>query len=341
MNRKLVLTIAVVFALFTSTPAWAWGEIGHLVVALVASKLVKNPQLKKFLKTRGNLLGHVANIPDIYWRGILEAGPVGAGAHFINPHPPETDLAKIPLSWKKFVRLAKQPEQQVASELGSLWWRADQFYRRGVADARAAAATAPDSQESKDAITQMLIDMGLMAHFTGDASMPFHNTTDYDGYEAGHGGIHSYYEELVVEALGLGLSQQVLDRARGVRTFPRRGTLLERIRALSLHVARQIPKLLKLDRITAPSDQETKTFAKRPSAEDAAGDFGPYIIDQLARSAVLTAQLWDEMYAAGGSPDLTQYKHGPYPLEPPYVAPDYLSPDASGACPLAPLAAHR
>jgi hypothetical protein len=233
-------------------------------------------------------------------------------------------------------------ESEVASNLGSLWWRADQFLRRGTADARKASAAAPATPEANDAIGQMLVDMGLLAHFTGDASMPFHNDSDYDGWKSGHGGIHVYYEQQLLESMGLGLPQKVLDRAQALlsgKAGPppmRGGTLLERMKALSSYVVGQIPAILKLDRVTKPSDAEKKVAAERRSADAAIADFENYIVDQLARSALLTAQAWDELYEKGGAPDLTHYRRGAYPLAPPYVPPDYLP--EMGPCPVAELA---
>ena len=43
---------------------------------------------------------------------------------------------------------------------------------------------------------QMLTNMGVMGHFVGDLGQPFHNTTDHDGYAAGHGGIHARWPAL-------------------------------------------------------------------------------------------------------------------------------------------------
>ncbi len=52
----------------------------------------------------------------------------------------------------------------------------------------------PGSKEFKTDIQDALVYGGLMAHFVGDASQPYHNTIDHDGYAAGEGGIHSYFE---------------------------------------------------------------------------------------------------------------------------------------------------
>lgn len=95
----------------------------------------------------------------------------------------------------------------IPTEFGSVWWRVDQFVRRiaGLEKNFAVAKPPTNGKEEQDnelaynkLAFQMVIDMGLMGHFVGDTSQPFHTTADYDGYVAGHGGIHAYFEDTAV-----------------------------------------------------------------------------------------------------------------------------------------------
>lgn len=327
MKRNALKLLLLAFSFYPASAAFAWGEIGHFIIALVASKMVQNPELKAFLKNHGLKLGHVANIPDISWRQIPNNDKEGENSHFINNG--QIPLKDIPTDWNKLVEKVKKTSSETAIEHGSLWWRADQFQRLAGQNVQQVGANKPPSPAYDKAVFDMITNMGLLAHFVGDASMPWHNTNDYNGWQNGHGGIHGYYEEELVEALGLGLADKIRKRVielQKEQTGPG-GTLLEEMKALSLFSSAQLPELLALDKVSKPSDAtdpKNKIKAERPAAEKTVGKFGPFIIDQLARSAVLLAKSWDQIYERNGKPDLTAYHSYEYPLAPAYVPVDYL-----------------
>jgi hypothetical protein len=76
-----------------------------------------------------------------------------------------------------------------------------------VKDQMAADKEAIDKQkdEINHSLRNMLIAMGLMGHFVGDAGQPFHNSADYNGKLSGHYGIHSYYESKIVDQIDAAL----------------------------------------------------------------------------------------------------------------------------------------
>ncbi|MGE4105650.1 MAG: hypothetical protein AB7F66_00425 [Bacteriovoracia bacterium] len=55
---------------------------------------------------------------------------------------------------------------------------------------------------------------GILAHFIGDQTQPYHPTADYDGWVTGNGGIHAYFEASVVQALDEALNYDVLATAQ-------------------------------------------------------------------------------------------------------------------------------
>ncbi|MSP17937.1 MAG: hypothetical protein EXR74_00005, partial [Bdellovibrionales bacterium] len=99
--------------------------------------------------------------------------------------------------------------------------RAEQFYQRAVQGVRLAkAAEFPDKNQLKEiahpynqGIFEFIVNVSLLGHYVGDASMPYHNTIDYDGWEKGRGGIHAYYESFSVEAMGLDLENLVCEQS--------------------------------------------------------------------------------------------------------------------------------
>jgi len=333
--KRFALSL-LVFGL--SNVGFGWGERGHHVLCEVATRLVTNTDLAQFLQGRGHQAGHVCNIPDINWRNLPSQTKAGENSHFMNPEALGYTIATVPVVFADIATAKNLPKDQVAIDLGSMWWRADQFWRRAKADAEAAKLAAlPTPAEQQDnahpynqAVYNFFTDLYLMGHFAGDASMPYHNSTDYDGWAKGRGGIHSFYESTCVSAQGLDLAQAVFKVAEPMRAQASPWTnAVDKIRALSVQAVADTATLESLDVILAPSVQATKTYAKRPSAADAAVRFRPLIVEELARSAALLAEMWDAAYEAGGKPNLKAYRSYRYPLAPDYVPVDYTASTAS------------
>jgi hypothetical protein len=60
----------------------------------------------------------------------------------------------------------------------------------------------------------MLIAMGIMGHFVGDAGQPYHNSANFNGQKDGHFGIHSYYESELVDEIPASLQSEVYASAK-------------------------------------------------------------------------------------------------------------------------------
>jgi hypothetical protein len=176
--------------------------------------------------------------------------------------------------------------------------------------------------------------MGLMGHFVGDSSMPLHNTSDYDGWKANHGGLHSYYEGAIVEALPDTLTAEVSAQALKLvkaRKPAGAATIADWIKSLSVISNKEVASVYAADKMETPSaveigpdGKEKRTYGKRVDADKAYPAFKKLIISELARSAASLAQMWDQMYVEAGRPDLTKYKSYRYPLQPDFVAMDYM-----------------
>jgi hypothetical protein len=328
--KRLILCLILV----SSHYAFAWGERGHHVLCEAATRLVKNPDLAQFLQGRGHQAGHVCNIPDFHWRNLPSQTKVGENSHFLDPENLGYTVATLPTNFSDIATAKGLTKVQVAIDLGSLWWRADQFFRRAKTAAEAARLAplpAPADAQNHEhpynkAVYQFFTDLYLMGHFAGDASMPYHNTADYDGWKKGRGGIHSFYESACVSALGLNLTAEVHQAAEALRQQAVPWTnAIDRIRAVSLHSVQDMAVLDSLDVILAPSVESNKTYAKRPPVAEAAARFEPLITEELARSALLLSEMWDAAYEAGGKPNLKAYRSYQYPMSPDYVPVDYTS----------------
>lgn len=341
--------ILILSTLFCSQ-SWSWGGRGHHAICEAAVFLVKSPSLKEFLLNKPQIVGHLCNVPDTYWKSLpSDIRKIGDSAHYVNPEKIGLKPAEVPTDYKKIIETytgkpSKENEAKtlfsVPEELGSNWWRADQFYRLSVEAGKKIKAAKPpkDSKEERDddhpynqAFFNMLVYMGLMGHFVGDNSQPFHNTSDYDGYSANHGGIHAYYEDSIVAQLGPNLTDQIVKKARAWKSqkFTEQKSVVENMRALASISISEVREVYKLDPILKPSfikierGMSLKTAAQRRPASDAVGKMSPLVIKQMARASYLLAHLWDEIYNQAGEPPVKSYKSYRYPFTPDFVAPDY------------------
>ena len=81
---RLLLHIFIFITVFSSL-SFAWGGRGHYTICDVATNLVKNEDLKKFLTFRPHVMGHLCNIPDVYWKSLpSEITKDGNAAHFVD-----------------------------------------------------------------------------------------------------------------------------------------------------------------------------------------------------------------------------------------------------------------
>lgn len=343
----------LVLILMASSNAIAWGGRGHHTICSASAFLVREEGLKEFLRSRPQIMGHLCNIPDIYWKGLgSDVSKVGNPAHFIDIEVTGLKLKDIPTDYKQIVsQFTGKPNAfmkdktifSVPTEFGSLWWRADQFMRRasGLETEWKTAALPANSKEEQDenqafnkATYYFILNLGLMGHFVGDASQPFHGTADYDGYAAGHGGIHAYFEEAGVSILGGDLEAKVIKAAKKLQNkmpaYLKQKTTVEKMKGLTELSYADIPLILAADPIKKPSSMksekgmELRTAAERADIKTVSAKFEPLVIQGLSRSAVLLAQLWDEAYVAVGRPNLSAYKSYKYPFTPEFVAPDYF-----------------
>ena len=353
---KFIATI-LLFTAF-SQKSFAWGERGHHEICVVATHLVKSSELRKFLTSRSHTMGHLCNVPDIHWRQLGEKGKSGTSTHFIDidalPLTPENtplDLNKIISQYDGHYNKVLNKKINIMNDYGTLWWRYDQFYRLALAAGKQSAQDAEvlkaikvkpalakdteiDRKDFNKAVLQMITYMGIMGHFIADASQPYHNTADYDGWHSQHGGIHAYYESDVVNAFPTGFEDRLL---RAAKIFEKSKdwksmkdkTPIEIIKKVSTMAYKDLGEIKKLDKVIASSAQITeegrksKLPARRKPAEETAKSFERLVTKQAAWSAVALAATWDRIYKESGSFDLVLYKSYDYPLAPEFVAPDY------------------
>ncbi len=329
----------------------AWGGRGHSAICEAAVFLVKNPNLKEYLQNKPQMMGHLCNIPDTYWRSLSdESRKYGDPTHFIDIEILGLKINEIPADYKKIVASYTGSENKfrdgskifsVPTEFGSIWWRADQFYRLALEDGKKLKnATVPkgvkeEQNEDLDynkSFFNMIINLGLMGHFVGDVGQPYHNTSDYDGYAANHGGIHAYFEDSSVAYFGPDLVARITKKASSLKSpkFLKPDSVIEKMRALSEISSLEIKSINKVDPVIKPSvlriekGLSLRTPAERQPASVGFKRFEKLIVEEMARSSLLLAHLWDKAFIEAGEPTTKAYKSYKYPLTVDFVMPDYF-----------------
>lgn len=317
--------------------AQAWGSRGHLIICESAIELVKNKTLKTYLRHKTQGLTYLCNVPDIHWKNLAEA-EVGYSTHFFEPDAIGLNFMNIPLDFSSFSKMANSkhnlftgnPVFSAAKELGTSWWRANQFYSLALEAGKRAKQKQEVEKDDED-LFQFWSNLGLLGHFVADNAQPFHTTGNYDGWQNGHGGIHSFYEtdlidELSIKEYSLLLSlQEKIKKDLGLDKKP---ALLEAMRTLSQISHDDLEVIFSLDPIITPSTlqiekgMEIKKPATRKSPVIALQKFKPLLIKHLARAAVLLAYAWDLIYVESGNPPIDKDKSYRFPHQYPFIAPD-------------------
>lgn len=295
-------------------------------------------------------LGHLCNIPDIHWKSLgSETSDLGNPSHYIDPEIIGLKITEIPLELKTIVDKYTGSENQfkgknkifsIPQEMGTLWWRADQFFRL-IVDLKNVypnALSPKNSKEEQDeklpynqSVYQMIVYMGLLGHFVGDASQPFHTTADFDGYAAGHGGIHSYYEEQIISHFGADFEKLIVDKAKTIKDKKlTEGSPLQIMQYLTSLSNKDRDTVLKLDPMIKKSEvksekgMDIRTAAVRKPTEAGYSALKDLVILHMARSAFVLAHLWDEGYHDAGSISLQNYRSYRFPHTPDFIPPDYI-----------------
>lgn len=360
---SLLLTLLVSAS---SSTALAWGERGHDLVARVAARLVAQrggAAVAKPFVEKEHMLGHLANVPDIVWRSAgkeIEAqnGPthyidveyfdltptfaeMPANAAVLLQHM--KDLCAKPI--KDYVCPADKPDQVQVSQAGTAPFRVRQFFnlmKDGFARAKAAPAGKDGDAERDAGIDAALLAGGILAHFVGDLGNPLHTTRDYNGYERGQGGLHSYFESEAVNALDLTFDSEMHKAAQQGPSLARLTKMvpaaeqktfgsdpLKVANALILDSFSRLGNVFELDRKQAvtklgSSEHGMKLKAERRPATATAKFFRPLLVERTATAADALAHLWLEAWEQAGKPDLSGYGSWNYPTTPQFIPPDYL-----------------
>jgi hypothetical protein len=200
MRVIIVLTCALL-AFLPASPR-AWGMDVHRLVTARALDGLPTPLRAFFAPERAFVVEHSVD-PDL-WRIVGLRGELGAEDpnHFLDiddldePAP----FTGVPRDWAAF--LARYGEAR-ATRAGRLPWRMTDIYGRLV-DSFKGIGTGTSAYATSN--TRYL--SAVIAHYMGDAFVPFHAVANYDGQLTNQRGVHARFETELVKRYWARLPQR-------------------------------------------------------------------------------------------------------------------------------------
>lgn len=274
MSKFFYFSAGLSFIIFSlcilPNSAQGWWVEGHSRIADAASKILP-PELPAFFRTAGKDLGHLAGDPD-RWKNkdlpFLRAAE--SPEHFLDLE--YLDDSPLPEDRYKMLDLLRDKKRK-ATIVGMLPFAIIESHDR-LACAFQDHRAAPEDPIIR---AKCIIQAGILAHYTGDCSMPLHTTKDYDGKPDGNGGykqrgIHARLDAFPERH---GISAEELARNLKLAEFK---NLMDRVMDEIQHSHQHVPRAYELD--------ESGAFEK-PTAESR-----DFVLARCRRGVRFTAELW-------------------------------------------------
>lgn len=305
--------LAVILAFIKPSTTMAWGKIGHDLSARIAAHLLTEATSKTFFKSHAMDLGYYCNVPDIIWKknhyhvewtnhfmdleifdrefkSRIEAGK-------LSPKDNPFDISRTDFDTKY---------SSIPQEAGRGYWRIRELEKRLKVTADLLKQKDVLKEERHRLQLEWLITAGIMGHYISDLAQPLHVSENYDGEKTDQKGIHSFFEDTLVDQLWPSIDMQAYkeaDRLWEKEHGAMAGkSTLALIRELAESSNKQIEEILRLDKKTSRED-----------IKKAAEVFRPIIIKRIASGAVYMAEIWrrytnwvpnnEKFYAFSGTPE--------------------------------------
>jgi hypothetical protein len=171
--RLAILTFAVLAA--SLTPGLAWGPQGHTIITEHGIALLP-AQIAPFYAANQRCIVALSMLPDEWRETHRETGP----EHYC-------DLDKLDIPPFDKLRASREEVEKLFGkdkvlEMGVLPWVVQDRFGKLVA-----------ALKSKDA-QSVVVQSALLAHYVGDAHVPFHASKHWDGCKPEHKGLHFRWE---------------------------------------------------------------------------------------------------------------------------------------------------
>lgn len=207
-------------------------------------------------------------------------------------------------------------------------------------------------QTRLEAISAALAIGGVMGHFVGDLTQPYHTTVNYDGWATGNGKAHEYFESNVVDGLDLSIENEVYTLAKSPSLkhiieknievdWKTKGAASSFSLALAANSWSRLDEAIRVDKkyaiIQAITTKESSASQQKgpkselppvrhsASSEKVMRAFTPLLLERLAIGSRALAIIWYQAWIEGGKPNLADVRPTsiPYLLDVPFLWPTY------------------
>lgn len=291
--------------------AHAWGKRGHAIVCETAANLAAADAKTYFLALHSFDLGYYCNVPDLVWKKPATYQKE-KNNHFLDLEIFERELgAKANEAYSLDRQTFDKTYPNVKEEAGRSYWRVRELEVTLAAITKTLKQGVPDRDKRHHAQLGWLTTAGAIGHYVGDLVQPLHVTENYDGQMTDQKGIHSFYEEAIVDELSRTPTPNALaadvgrEAAKGLADYRKRVakfSTLDLLQDLAKNSIAEMPKLLATDKKTGRKDLAKAANAHREQ-----------IVTRLAIGARTLAELWsrhtgmefdeNKFYSFDGAPE--------------------------------------
>lgn len=181
MKTSSIITGLTAFAFLVAAtcPALGWGPEAHTLITQHAIAMLPD-EIKPFYRINERYVAALVTLPDDWRETHKDTGP----QHFF-----DLDLFDTP-PFKKVRGKREEVEKRLGKdkvlEMGLLPWTIEERFNRLVKAMRSGNGV------------EIVVQSALLAHFVGDAHVPFHATKFYDGKKPEQKGLHFRWETNLV-----------------------------------------------------------------------------------------------------------------------------------------------
>ena len=291
--KKLIIILSITGL---SSMLISWGFFGHEHIDRAAVFALPAP-LQSFFYNHIDFITQEADVPDLRKHTLNDKaeGP----RHFIDLE----NFGSIDSLPKTMEEAKKKYDDKFLSQNGLLPWYISEMMEK---------LTIAFKEKKKSEILFIAADLG---HYIGDAHMPFHTSSNYDGQLTNQKGIHSLWEARLPEMFGKDYNYHA-DDAKFIDNIQK--TIWETI--VSTHSL--LDSALLVDRELRKKYTEDKIYKTDASGKISKGKYGGQVFSneyakqfhiglngmverQMRKSISATASFWYTAWVNAGKPDLS------------------------------------
>lgn len=286
------LTTGLAVILTLPTAALAWGRIGHDIAGRTAAAILSKTKDNPFFRAHAFDLGYYCNVPDLIWKRP-ESYARERHQHFMDleifdrAFKAKLDQGKLqskeePFQLDRKTFNARFPE--IKPDAGRAFWRIRELERKLAATADLLKQKELIVSERHRLQADWLVTAGAICHYVSDLSQPMHVSENYDGELTGQKGIHSFFEEVIVDQMWPSLNQAVMRDAEKIYDRDKAAmagkSVLTLLKELSQDSLSDLETVLKSDKRVGRENLEKATEWHRPMVQK-----------RLATGAVIVAEI--------------------------------------------------